>query len=492
MNAQHSFLKKVLLFATLFSPLFLVAQNPNDLDNDGMLNDWEITYGLNPNDPVDAWLDNDGDFILNLHEFQLSTDPTDQNEPNTFDLSPTDDVLTTLEGLPTKSVLRLSTGTYFLNYRLGVFDDSKQMMIQGGWNESFTTYDPCQFPVTIDGSQGEDILDFDFFSDSSVVAVVLDGLNIVNSNGFAILVETSSDIDTTYFSMHNCKVYNNNADWFASAISIEDGLEKSHALLTVSNSQIVDNKGTGLDVAFFSSGSVFKMYNSLITNNETTPNDEGEPFGGNGLDIIILGDTLLRVDLFNNIIWGNATNDIDLIAGNRGFTFNSNYNNLGTFDLVGSLIYMPGDNDLSSDPLFQDPANGNYQLMVESPSKSKGTYLGLPSQVEGMVDMGPIICPLEVNSIFGKSVMVHPLKLFPTVNNGVFNISFDLPKQENLTWTLFQLNGSPVASGQIMGQTGNNDHFIQLDHSSISDGMHFFHLQGKHFIMNSSVFIQNN
>lgn len=48
-----------------------------DSDGDGMPDEWEKKYGLNPNDSSDANQDLDGDGFTNLEEYLANTDPTD-------------------------------------------------------------------------------------------------------------------------------------------------------------------------------------------------------------------------------------------------------------------------------------------------------------------------------------------------------------------------------------------------------------------------------
>ncbi len=46
-----------------------------DTDGDGLPDTWELFYGLNPNNPMDALLDSDGDNLTNLQEYKLGTNP---------------------------------------------------------------------------------------------------------------------------------------------------------------------------------------------------------------------------------------------------------------------------------------------------------------------------------------------------------------------------------------------------------------------------------
>jgi hypothetical protein len=57
-----------------------------DSDGDGMTDEWERQFGLNPHDAGDAAIDSDGDGITNLTEFNNQTDPTyfDSNTPDTL------------------------------------------------------------------------------------------------------------------------------------------------------------------------------------------------------------------------------------------------------------------------------------------------------------------------------------------------------------------------------------------------------------------------
>ncbi|MCK5774329.1 MAG: hypothetical protein KAH57_11120 [Thermoplasmata archaeon] len=54
-----------------------VRGTSDDRDYDGIADDWEEYYGLDPNDPNDANEDPDHDGLTNLEEYRLMTDPVD-------------------------------------------------------------------------------------------------------------------------------------------------------------------------------------------------------------------------------------------------------------------------------------------------------------------------------------------------------------------------------------------------------------------------------
>jgi hypothetical protein len=54
---------------------FWITDDLDDTDNDGMPDDWEERYGLNPQDSNDASRDEDNDGINNLEEYQQDTNP---------------------------------------------------------------------------------------------------------------------------------------------------------------------------------------------------------------------------------------------------------------------------------------------------------------------------------------------------------------------------------------------------------------------------------
>jgi CARDB len=62
---------------------FWITDHLDDTDTDGMPDDWEERYGLNPYDPTDATQDPDQDGITNIEEYQQGTSPLKKQTSST-------------------------------------------------------------------------------------------------------------------------------------------------------------------------------------------------------------------------------------------------------------------------------------------------------------------------------------------------------------------------------------------------------------------------
>lgn len=63
---------------------FWITNDLNDTDSDGIPDDWELRYGLNPYDPTDALLDMDNDGASNLQEYRQGSNPTKETSSSEF------------------------------------------------------------------------------------------------------------------------------------------------------------------------------------------------------------------------------------------------------------------------------------------------------------------------------------------------------------------------------------------------------------------------
>ena len=93
----------------------------SDRDGDGMPNDWEQTYSLNPDDSADAQLDSDGDGLSNLQEYLSGTNPRDASSRLKFDS------VIGLGGTVTLRFTAAANQSYTIQYR----DD----LAAGGWQK---------------------------------------------------------------------------------------------------------------------------------------------------------------------------------------------------------------------------------------------------------------------------------------------------------------------------------------------------------------------
>jgi PKD repeat protein len=134
---------------------------------------------------------------------------------------------------------------------------------------------------------------------------------------------------------------------------------------TIVNNIIAENGGNGVDygIPFGSSGS------AVIINNTITSNS------GNGIS----GNRDADLTISNNIFTHNQDCGIFFETSYNWGNPNSNYNNVwGNAGGNYCELAASGASDIAADPLFVDPANGDYHLWPNSPCIDAGTSEGAP------------------------------------------------------------------------------------------------------------------
>lgn len=112
-----------------------------DTDHDGLPNDWEKKYALNPNDPTDAAKDADGDGFTNLEEFTAGTDPRDKMSHPDY-----------LDSVSLAGGLRLTTLPFYFN---------NAMPIPGGHRFTFQRLGMKGFDAKVSAKMNEEIVSSD-------------------------------------------------------------------------------------------------------------------------------------------------------------------------------------------------------------------------------------------------------------------------------------------------------------------------------------------
>ncbi|HRI62289.1 MAG TPA: hypothetical protein PK228_21255, partial [Saprospiraceae bacterium] len=217
-----------------------------DTDDDGMPDDWETLYGFNPTNPADAFGDYDLDRVMNLFEFQLGTSPNDPSTPSSVNVSSNEDLAEVLASAQDQTVFRVQGGEYPLNYisfDLGS-DPLPRIAIQGGWNETFTERDICQYPSILDGQQLDEI--FQVGVSQGENAIIFDGLTFRNGKGTYGSLKFTSWFHpvTAYWSIVDCEIAQNAPiGGFGGAINFLHW-DSSLVQVTLINAVVTDNNNT--------------------------------------------------------------------------------------------------------------------------------------------------------------------------------------------------------------------------------------------------------
>lgn len=415
---------------------------------------WEILNLLDPNDPTDAWCDNDCDQILNLFEYQLQTDPNNFASPPIRYFTPqnTQDEFIGLmnSGINDLTVIRMSAGTYNLFYNTlssgGLISSSNyKIMIQGGWNEDFTVYNPFQYYTIFDGENSENILVLETNEDRQTT-FILEGVEITNSGNGVVesAVKCIGEAGTSTFSFYNCSFYNNN-----SALGVFWPQATTNSSFFLVNSSIVNNDyGLFGQLSLASSGR-WRIYNSTITN--TTQNALFE------IESNSQTPGAITIDVLNSIIWDVAMASPILFHAAQNIQMNVAYSNVGQIDNLDNMLQLNLLNETLTniDPEFTNTITNHFELQAQSPLKEIGYNTGLPFEGQ-LPDIG-------VNQKVLSKIKIDTLVTQPTClgDDGFVEIvSLDAAKSLN-----FSLNDVDYQTENIFNDLpiGNYTLYVKAD-----------------------------
>ncbi len=362
-----------------------------DTDNDGMPDSWETANGFDKNNPKDAFADPDNDKVINLAEYQLNANPKNAASPLKENVSASQNLATAIDNAKENTVLRLEAATYKLNYYKS---GTKKIMIQGGWDKTFTTYDPTANVSILDGDKKDKVIYISQDPGVSVtdtMTVVLDGLTVTNGKsaiGFgniAILVKKGAygKISVLNSIIKNCQSSAQDAFYVAAW----DGATVD---LTIAKTIIAANRsGTGLSTQTTNVNGFMniRVINSDVVNNGSPGASTTEGFG---LKFLSLNSASCEVLVKNSIVWGNKLKGISVLGD--GVKVKTEYSVIGSVDYTtGFGSYTEGTGVIKSDPQLTDTSLAifNYQLKTTSPCINTGMDVGMP-YLETAPDMGAI------------------------------------------------------------------------------------------------------
>lgn len=427
------------------------VKSQSDADDDGMEDEWEIENGLDPNDARDAWHDADNDNVLNLFEFQLITDPNNSNDPISMDMGSSDieAIGDALDSATEQTVfIRLSEGTYFIRY-VNFYYDNVQIMIQGGWNEDFTVYDPDTYRTILNGEGMEAMIIGTSQSEENPVeysALIFDGIEVTNSGDFSlgggIQMWRFSVVNKT--SVYNCRFYENT--YYGFDITNRHGALDSEFFLV--KTLIANNPKGGI---YTQVSDISKTQWRLINTTIHNPNSEE-----GGIDGLTSGIGALSIKLNNSINWGNDE---------YAFNFYS-FNDVSVF--VENSTVEPLDPDVSDyteinnlmvDPMFVDVPNNDLNLMENSLCIDAGEDVGLPYAGEAP-DIGAEEFGLIINT---TSVYEQPVfSLIPNIlQEGNRRITLNgLPNTADCTVYIFDEKGRIITRDNVATNGGQIQYSI--------------------------------
>lgn len=443
----------------------VVLRDPlDDTDDDGMDDDWETDNGLDPTDPFDAWLDNDGDHVLNLFEFQLNSLPNNSNSPAVIEFSEgafEADIDVAVESAASAPVvLRFSEGTYTFA-TVEFFNTDYHLMVQGGWNDDFTEYDPDEYETVLTNENDEIFTLGGSGFEIEESGVVFDGVTVSRAGAFflggglQLWRHGDQTIDRT--SIYNCRFVNNN--FYGLGLTHKDAEALSDVFIVKTT---------------FGNNPMGGIY-TQITNGKNarwrvincTFHNPGSSDGGiDGLTADESMGSRLAIENTNTINYGNDNFSFNFFADDS-LIVTANYS---TIDAPVATVIIEETNAVNTDPLFEDVADNDFFLTENSPLVDAGIDVGLlyggNAPDIGAEELNEPSSSQEINNL--------DFSIYPNViSNGNFNIQVNGIKEATYQLSIFNIAGTELYNSSVDFKGNSNWIFVP---ANLKTGTYFVRL----------------
>ncbi|MCP4582128.1 MAG: T9SS type A sorting domain-containing protein [candidate division Zixibacteria bacterium] len=242
------------------------------------------------------------------------------------------------------------------------------------------------------------------------------------------------------------------------------GIYCNNANPLISYNLIIDNYS-----GFAGDGGGMSCWNEshpMIINNTFSNNLSNR--GGAGIHISYYSNPVI----VNTLFWGDSTS-----GGNEEIKIGSG----GSLDISYSVIAggWEGEGNIDLDPLFVDPENSDFHLLLGSPCIDTGDPESPNDPDSTRADIGAFYYNqlVEIEDIINKPPMYFALSPnYPNPFNASTTIKYELPHQSQVTIDIYDILGRRVTSLVDNRQSaGYHQAIWQAD--DFSSGMYFYKLQ---------------
>jgi hypothetical protein len=369
----------------------------SDYTGDGLLDEWDLQYGLNPFDPGLATNDVDGSGYTVLDDFLMGANPTNPSDPitvyvdvantnGTYDgtqANPFQNIQDAIESsVPVTSNLAILVrpGTNYVTVSNLQYDPSSgallstrlYLYIYGANSDWSLSTDPESHIIDSLGLPNEELVDF---TSTPAPTVEFNGVARARINGFKIRGGQGLYGGGVY------AVSTNNGPIYISNCIIEEnggfGTEAGGIYIQAGTNSMIYNTVVGENVGEI--GGIYdvngvQIWNCTVVSNTTLDASFGAVTGDSGAP-----------NIRNSIIWSNGFEALDL------YYANADYSTFGSNEFVTA-----GTHNLSVDPILVNMLFGNYRLQTNSPLFGMGESLpieqsdlyGNPRPLTGSFDIG--------------------------------------------------------------------------------------------------------